>query len=79
MTSISVYMTKRQSHLFPFFKEVSCFILNSEVPLEDTGKTASICQTALLLNVIFLFRSRRMQMGGPGTNFHLQEVLVFIR
>lgn len=55
MTLISVYMTKKQSHLLFFFKEVSCFILNSEVPLEDTEKMASICQFALFLNVIFMF------------------------
>jgi len=56
MTLISVYMTKKQSHLLVFFKEISCFILNSEVPLEDTGKTASICQSALFLHVIFMFQ-----------------------
>lgn len=55
MTLISVYMTKKQSHLLLFFKEVSCLILNSEVPLEDMKKMASICQFALFLNVVFRF------------------------
>lgn len=53
-TLISVYVTKEQSHLLLFFKEVSCFIWNSEVPLDDTEKMASICQRALL-NVLVMF------------------------
>lgn len=35
MTLISAYRSKKQSHLLEFFKEVSCCILNSKVPLED--------------------------------------------
>lgn len=55
MALSSVYMTKKQSHLLLFFKGVSCFIVYSEVLLEDTEKMASICQFALLLKAIFLF------------------------
>lgn len=42
MTLISAYRSKKQSHLLLFFKDFSCCILNSKVPLED-GVHLSVC------------------------------------